>query len=366
MIYFDNAATTPCLPVALDAMQKAYQTYGAVYRSAHPYAEATTRAYEEARHQVARFIQADPEEIVFTSGTTDSINRVARDFAEKLIARGDEIAVTVFDHNSNYLPWKALCDRTGAKLHLLQARTLHDLAIPKRPLKLVAFPLITNVSGEALDIKRLTTEAHDVGAIVVVDGAQGVSGLPTCVHDWDVDFFAFSGHKLHGPTGIGVLYGKKEHLKAMTPSSFGGGMNRLEVGTPPVMQAIGLGAICRYWRQYPMEHATFKLIKLSDYAMEKLQSLGATVLGDPKVPRFGIISFLLDGFHPHDVMAELAHRGICLRGGQHCSPLYHDFLKIPASCRISFSVFNTHEEIDVFIDALTDLQQKGLFHHAHL
>ena len=361
MIYLDNAATTACLPEVWQAMQRAYASYGSVHRSQHPYSEATTYSYENARVQVADFIGAQKEEIIFTSGTTDSINRIARGWGDKHVGPEDEVVITAFDHNSNYLPWKALCERTGAKLRILShEECFGEITLGERT-KIVAFPLVCNVDGTQMPITNLAQAARKVGAVTVLDAAQGLlywQDIVTIFHE-SIDFVAFSGHKLHGPTGIGVLFAKHE----MTPVSFGAGPLKMEVGTPPVIQAIGLGAACQFWQRFGTSRIQERLIELEKTVTRNLRAMpGVEVVKQSSCFPPGIVAFTMDGFHPHDIATELGNRGICIRGGRHCNDLYHDAAGISATCRISFSVFNTLKEIDVFIDALKDLQRRGLFH----
>ena len=341
MIYFDNAATTPCLPEAWKAMEVAYKTYGSVHRSQHPYSTATTDAYENARKQVADFIGAESDQITFTSGTSDSIRKVAWSID---VGPGDEVVVTAFDHNSNYLPWKGLCARTGAKLTVLRQDILNEVAF-NNAVKIVAFPHVCNVDGSILDVEYIAEVAREVEAVTVLDCAQSVGTLPINI-DWDVDYLAFSGHKLGGPTGVGVLYDRQ-------------GISDIH-GTPPVIQAIGLGEACGYCGSLPfMQERDFNL---RNYLIGKFSKLdGLTVVQNPHFSHAKSVAFTVDGFHPHDVAHELGRRGICIRGGRHCNDLFHDAIGIPATCRVSFSPSNTLDEIDTFIDALQDLQQKGLF-----
>ena len=268
MIYFDNAATTPCLPEVWQAMEIAYKTYGSVHRSQHPYSAATTDAYEKARQQVADFLGARKDQVIFTSGTTDSINRVARGWGDQHIGSGDEVLITAFDHNSNYLPWKELCERTGATLRILSHKECFGEITVSDKVKIVAFPLVCNVDGTQIPVPNLIWAAKKAKAITVVDAAQGLlywQDIITMFED-SIDFVAFSGHKLHGPTGIGGLFAKGKP----PPVSFGGG-SKMEVGTPPVIQAIGFGAACEYWQQYGTSKIQKHLIDLEQKATLKLR-----------------------------------------------------------------------------------------------
>lgn len=372
MIYLDNAASTPCLESAWSAMQDANREWSNVHRGLHHYAEATTKRYEEARNQVADFIGAKPEEIVFTSGTTDSINMVAQGLD---LGQDDTIITTQMDHHSNIVPWQAIARRRGCKLVMIPVfdgkLSIYHLrtALQTRP-RVVAFPAVSNVLGTINPVATITRMAHEAGAIVVVDAAQSVQHMPTNVNVLDVDFLAFSGHKLHGPTGIGVLYAKDPGY--LTPSRYGGGMvgnvtdesftmkcgyQRLEAGTPPIQQAIGLGEACWYWNQIGMEKVYEHVAALTDEAYLKMKALpGINILGPSGRRRLGIISFTVDGIHPHDVAAYLASQDIAVRAGHHCALPLHRALGIVASTRVSFSYFNNLEEVDALIGALKNVQ----------
>jgi len=370
MIYFDNAASTPCLDCVMDAMDDANREWSNVHRSFHRYAEGTTKRFEEARGQVADFIGAEPDEIVFTSGTTDSLNMVANG----LIKRGDHVLVTRMDHHSNIIPWQA----TGACVEMvplcrdgLDWCCLESM-LKKRP-RVFAFPAVSNVLGTVLPVDKLVRMAHTHGVTTVVDAAQSVPHTRTNVKESGADFLAFSGHKMHGPTGIGVLYGRKPCINSLKPFRYGSGMvtnvgdgvynlredfRRLEAGTPPIQQAIGLGRACQYWSEYGMDRVQRHISSLTFYAYRKLRALpGVNVLGLSRTHgRIGIISFTVDGIHAHDIAALLGERNIAIRGGHHCAIPLHKSLGIQSSARISFAPHNDVDEIDFFIKALTDIQ----------
>lgn len=370
MIYLDNAASTPCLDCVMDAMRDANSQWSNVHRGLHRYAEYTTDRFEEARDRVAEFIGAGSNEIAFTSGTTDSLNMVANGLG---LVSGDTVVVTQMDHHSNILPWQALgCRVFYAPLvdGLLDLDRFMHLLHKHRP-KVVAFPSVSNVLGTMNPVDEITRMAHKVGAIAVLDAAQGAL---TRIHDvccMEIDYMAFSGHKLHGPTGVGVLYGR--NLNRLKPSRYGGGMvtdvgpsgftimlapQKLEAGTPPIQQAIGLGAACRYWDEIGQVNVRKRVWQLTAYAYRRLDNLpGVHILGPSIESRIGIISFTVDGIHAHDVAALLNERDIAIRAGHHCALPLHRVLGITASARISFSYFSTRDEIDAFIQSLKEIQE---------
>lgn len=370
MIYLDNAASTPCLDCAMDAMQDVNQHWSNVHRGLHRYADIVTTKYEEARERVANFIGADTDEIVFTSGATDSLNMVANGLE---LNSGDCVVVTQMDHHSNILPWMAqgckveMVKVVDGKLDLNHLNTL----LKKHP-KVVAFPAVSNVLGVVNPVDIIAEMAHEKGAMVVVDAAQSAPNIPTDVRHSDIDFLAFSGHKLHGPTGVGVLYVRKDNFERLKPSRYGGGMaldvrdtfairtgyHGLEAGTPPIQQAIGLGAACQFWEKRGMHHVDYQILNRTSKAYTKLESLPyVEVLGPSVRERTGIISFTFDGIHAHDVAALLNEKDIAVRAGHHCAQPLHDALGIKASVRVSFSYFNKMEDIDALIDSLKEIKE---------
>ncbi len=370
MIYLDNAASTPCLDCVMDVMRDVNCHWNNVHRGLHRYAEYTTDRFEEARDRVAEFIGADREKIAFTSGATDSLNMVACGLD---IGKEDTVVVTQMDHHSNILPWLALgCRVFYAPLvnGLLDMDRFMYLLHKHRP-KVVAFPSVSNVLGTMNPVEKITQMAHEVGAIAVLDAAQGAM---TRLHEtcyMEIDYMAFSGHKLHGPTGVGVLYGR--NLNRLKPSRYGGGMvtdigpsrftiksapQKLEAGTPPIQQAIGLGEACRYWDEIGQVNVRKRVWQLTAYAYRRLDNLpGIHILGPSIESRIGIISFTVDGIHAHDVAALLNEKDIAIRAGHHCALPLHRALGITASARVSFSYFNTRDEIDTFIKALKEIQE---------
>lgn len=374
MIYLDNAASTPCLECGMEAMAEANKQHSNVHRGFHEYAEATTRRYETARSQVASFIGADAEEIVFTSGTTESLNIVAQGLT---IHSWDAIMVTEMDHHSNLVPWYNVAHEKNCRLLMVPVKDgelnmeVFEGMLLQRP-KVVAFPAVSNVLGTVLPVAKLTRMAHEAGAYVVVDAAQAVSNLPIDVHSMGVDFLAFSGHKMYGPTGVGVLYVKEGLIDKLRPSRFGGGMvtnvtrdsflvkrghHQLEAGTPPISQAIGLGEVCCWWEAAGMYGVHQAITALTYEAYDRLSAMpGIHIVGPPRHRRIGIISFNVEGIHAHDVASLLADGGIAVRGGHHCAIPLHRALGTPSTVRASFGYFNERADIDELIKGLKDIQ----------
>lgn len=387
MIYLDNAASTPCDKSVREVMESACDTYSNVHRSFHDKAETTTLAFENARLKVANFIGADRKEIVFTSGATEGINIVARGL-EWMLVKGDDIMVTVMDHHSNLVPWIALANRTGATLKVvpidnfgnLDERAYRELLTDRT--KIVALPVVSNVLGTRNYISDITLAAHKVGALVLADAAQSIAHYPHDVEDMFVDFMVFSGHKMFGPTGIGALYIKEMMLDQIRPTSFGGGMpgldvylgsdqlmyqcdvqaRMLETGTPPIIQAIGLGAAVDYLQCNDVERHLrgIREERITDYALRKLSDLNVRILGGVRSKgRSPLISFIVRGVHSHDVAAYLADVGIAVRAGTHCAkPLHRDLNCPEGSVRISLNFLNEWSDIDTLCEHITRIQQE--------
>jgi len=377
LVYLDSAASAQKPRAVIAAMSQAMEhSYANVHRGLHTLANETTEAYEAARSKVARFIGAEPSEIVFTKGGTEGINLVAAGLGAFLTA-GDEIVLTIMEHHANIVPWHFLRERKGVVLKfcpvsddgVLDLEAFQRLLGPRT--KVVALSHMSNVLGTINPVTDLTRMAHEAGAVVVLDGCQAIVHKPVDVKEIDADFYAFSGHKLYGPTGIGVLYGKAERLAAMPPYQGGGEMigtvtveeityadppHRFEAGTPPILEAIGLGAaidwLCGLDRMAVAEHE-HKL-----YARVRERLAGANwlrVLGE--APGKGaILAFTVDGAHAHDVAQILDRYGVAVRAGTHCAePLMRRF-GLTSSARASFALYNTPEEADSFVDALIKTQ----------
>ncbi|MBX3012491.1 MAG: cysteine desulfurase [Caldilineaceae bacterium] len=381
LVYLDNAATSQKPTAVLQTLQDYYQRYNAnVHRGVHTLSEEATLAYETAREQVAHFIHApSPKQVIFTAGTTASINLVVYTWGRANLGPGDEVLITEMEHHSNIVPWQILRDQLGFTLRYIPITddgqldlTQLDQLLTERT-KLLSFTHMSNVVGTINPVARLVQAAHAVGAKVLVDGAQSVPHLPVDVQALDVDFFAFSSHKMCGPTGLGVLYGKRELLEAMPPFLGGGDMIRevklsgskwnalpykFEAGTPPIAEVIGLGAAVAYLSQVGMEwvHAHEQL--LTAYAYERLRAVeGLRILGPGPAERGGLIAFTLNDVHPHDLSALLDRAGIAIRAGHHCAQPVHDRYEVVASARASFYLYNTTDEIDQLVIALESAGQ---------
>ena len=375
LTYLDNGASAQKPKIVLDTIQRAYgEEYANVHRGLHYLSNTSTANFEKAREKVRRFINArSDDEIIFTRNATEAVNLVAQSFGGPRIKAGDEILITIMEHHSNIVPWHFLRERQGAVLKwapvaddgAFEIEELAKLITPRT--KMIALTHMSNVLGTVVPIKEVVKLAHDRGIPVLVDGAQGAVHLPVDVQDLDADFYVFTGHKLYGPTGIGVLYGKKELLEAMPPYQGGGEMigfvrqdeityakppHRFEAGTPAIVQAIGLGAAIDYVESVGRERIVAHEDVLRDYAMQRLGELNwLTIYGRAK-DKGAIISFNVDGAHPHDVSTILDRHGIAVRAGTHCAePLLARF-GVTSTCRASFSMYNTVEEVDRFVDAL--------------
>lgn len=376
LVYLDNAATTQKPQAVLDALNKYYRESNAnVHRSVHKLAEEATLAYEAARERVARFLNARrPEEVIFTSGTTEGINLVAYAWGRANIRQGDAIILTDMEHHSNLVPWQLLAQEKGAELRFFEigADGSYDLDAFDRLLdervKLVAFAQLSNVLGLVLPAQELARRAHHAGALVLIDAAQSAPRLPIDVQQLGCDFLVFSGHKIYGPTGIGVLWGRYELLAAMPPFLGGGEMirrvelhrstfqdppARFEAGTPKIAQAIGLAAALDYVAGAGLDEIDRHERQLAQYAHEALSEVaGVTVYGPPPGERTGLVTFNLDTVHPHDLASLLDTHGVAIRAGHHCCMPLHDKLGIAASARASFAMYNTTEDIDALIEAI--------------
>ncbi|HFI0087196.1 TPA: cysteine desulfurase [Streptococcus suis] len=382
LVYLDNAATTQKPQQVLDVLADYYQKDNAnVHRGVHTLSERSTARYEAARQTVADFIRAkSSKEILFTRGTTTGLNWVAQ-FARDLLQADDEVIISVQEHHSNIIPWQQACQKTGAKLRYVTLKNGElDMDVLKEVLsektKFVSLAHISNVLGSVAPIKEIAELVHAVGAYLVVDGAQSTPHMVIDVQDLDVDFFAFSGHKMLGPTGIGVLYGKQELLELMSPVEFGGEMIefvyeqyatwkelpwKFEAGTPNIAGAVGLAAAIDYLNDIGMEHVQQHEEELISYIWPKLQAIpGLTIYGSQDVSkRTGLIAFNLDDLHPHDVATALDYEGVAVRAGHHCAQPLLSYLQVPATVRASFYIYNTKADCDKLVDAL--LKTKEFF-----
>ncbi|GGI98764.1 cysteine desulfurase SufS [Alicyclobacillus cellulosilyticus] len=387
LVYLDNAATSQKPRPVIEAIRHYYETYNAnVHRGVHTLGTKATEAYELAREKVARFIHApSAEQVIFTRGTTESINMIAYGFARPRLGPGDEIVTTAAEHHSNLVPWQQVARATGAALKFIPLQpdgtiSLDDVRRTVTPAtKLVAIAHVSNVLGTIHPVREIAEIAHAAGAVVVVDGAQSVPHLPTDVQAMDCDFLAFSGHKMCGPTGIGVLYGKRKWLDEMEPTYFGGEMIdvvelhqstwketpwKFEGGTPIIAGAIALGVAVDYLTGIGMEAIRQHDRALTAYALERLRRVeGITVYGPARAEqRGGLVTFNLEGVHPHDLATVLDAEGIAIRAGHHCCQPLMRWLGVPATARASFYLYNTEQDIDALVNALQTA--KEFFHHA--
>ncbi|WP_407160500.1 cysteine desulfurase [Bradyrhizobium sp. STM 3557] len=375
LVYLDNAASAQKPKAVLDRLTEAYTSeYANVHRGLHYLANAATEAYEGARGKVAQFLNASrSEEIIFTRNVTEAINLVASSFGEPNIGEGDEIVLSIMEHHSNIVPWHFLRERHGAVIKWAPVddegnfliEEFEKLLSPRT--KLVAITQMSNALGTAVPVKEVVRVAHARGIKVLVDGAQGAVHLPVDVQDIDCDFYAFTGHKLYGPTGIGVLYAKHEHLVAMRPYNGGGEMirevakdwvtygdppHKFEAGTPPIVQAIGLGAAIDYVNSIGKARIAAHEHDLVEYAQEKLREINSLRLIGTAKNKGPVISFELKGAHAHDVATVIDRQGIAVRAGTHCvMPLLERF-NVTATCRASFGMYNTRDEVDQLAQAL--------------
>ncbi len=365
--YLDNAATTQVPLPVLERVREHYLHDNAnVHRGIHTLSERSTAAFEGARETAARFLGAESaEEIIFTQGTTDAINTVASGM-RRSIGRGDSIVVTSLEHHSNFVPWQQLCEEKGARFGVVPCPAGEiDMAALRRELesspKLVCVTQVSNLTGTVMPLREIIECAHAAGAAVLVDGAQGVRHEPVNVRELDCDFYCFSGHKLLAPTGIGVLYGKRERLQQLTPARYGGGMvdivlasgttfgdlpYRLEAGTPNYVGAVALGAAIEYIERTGREEISRTEHELLAYAERALAQIGGLrILGSP-ARRAGVISFTLEGIHPYDAASILDKLGIALRSGTHCAQPGLNECGVESAIRLSPAFYNTREEID--------------------
>jgi cysteine desulfurase/selenocysteine lyase len=371
LIFLDSAASTQRPASVIDAISHVYQhDYANVHRGIHTLSERSTELYEQARENVRAFIGAQrAHEVLFTQGTTGSINCVARSWGDANLQPGDEIVLTTMEHHSNLVPWQQTAQRTGAHLRHIPLTSDGQLDLGQldgllsERTRLVAFTAVSNVLGTVNPVSEITRRAHAVGAVVLVDAAQSVPHMRTNVQEWDADFVAFSGHKMLGPTGVGVLYGKEKLLDAMPPFLGGGSMigdvhldrftpaelpAKFEAGTPPIVPAIGMSAAIDYLGRIGMESISAHEHALTQYAYEQMQAIdGLQILGPAPEHRAGLISFAFDKIHAHEFAQVLNDRfGIAVRAGHHCAQPLHAHLGISASTRASFYLYNTWDEVD--------------------
>ncbi|MEI8299263.1 MAG: cysteine desulfurase [Pseudomonadota bacterium] len=376
LVYLDNGASSQRPRAVIDAERRyAEEMHANVHRGVHTLSQRATDAFEAARERVRRFINARSiREVVFTRGTTESINLVANSFLRPRLKPGDEILISWLEHHANIVPWQMACEATGAVLKVAPINRQGELdldafqALLSDRTKLVATAHVSNALGTVMPVREIVTLAHARGVPVLLDGAQAVPHFALDMQALDCDFYAFSGHKLYGPDGIGVLYGRESLLEAMPPWQGGGDMilsvsftgttyNQLpfkfEAGTPHMSGAVGLAAAIDYVDGIGLERIAAWERMLLDYASERLSAIdGLTVIGTAK-DKASLVSFVLDGVHPHDIGTILDQQGVAIRTGHHCAMPAIEFFGVPATARASFAFYNTREEIDVLVDAVT-------------
>jgi cysteine desulfurase/selenocysteine lyase len=381
LIYLDSAATSQKPESVIRALDTYYRTTNAnIHRGIYQLAEHATEEYEAARKKVQKFINAKSwREIIWTRNATEALNLVAHSYGRANVNAGDEIVISLLEHHSNIVPWQLLAQEKVATLKHIPVDGQGRLALDDRDewitpkTKIVAVSMMSNVTGAITPLDEIIARAHAVGAVVVVDAAQGAPHLPIDVQALDVDFLAFSGHKMLGPF-VGVLYGKRALLEAMPPFLGGGDMirrvglyestwndlpHKFEAGTPAIAEAVGMGAAVDYLNELGMENVREHEVELTAYALEKLQEVPTLrVLGPSDVrERGGLAAFELPGIHPHDIAAVLDRDGICIRAGHHCAQPLHEHYGLPASARASFYIYNSPDEIDTLVTSLHNVRK---------
>ncbi|MEF3075708.1 cysteine desulfurase [Methylobacter sp. Wu1] len=378
LVYLDNAATCQKPNVVIDSISHLYRhDYANVHRGVHTLSVRSSEFFESARIKVKEFINAaSDKEVIFVRGTTEAINLVAQTFGRANIKAGDEIVISGMEHHSNIVPWQMLCQQTGAVLKVAPINHKGELIYDEfekllnDKTKLVSIVHMSNALGTVNPVRKIIAAAHSKGIPVLLDGAQAIPHMPVDVQELDCDFYAFSGHKLYGPSGVGVLYGKQALLEAMPPYQGGGDMIRkvtfeeteynvlpykFEAGTPSIADVIGLGAAIDYLNEVGMEAIAAYEAELLAYATEQARQIkGLRIIGEAE-NKGAILSFVLDRIHPHDIGTMLDSLGIAVRAGHHCAMPVMDFFEVPATARASFAMYNTKEEIDVLMQGIKSL-----------
>ena len=379
LVYLDNAATNQKPQRVINALEKYYTTQNSnIHRGVHTLSQVATAEYEKVREQVKEFINAKHNhEIIFTRGTTEAINLVAHSFCKAFVHEGDEILVSALEHHSNIVPWQLACEEKGARLKVIPMNLHGDLMLETLPslltekVKIVAVGHVSNALGTVNPVKEIIRQAHEKNIPVLIDGAQAVAHKKVDISNLDADFYCFSGHKMYGPMGIGVLYGKETWLNAMPPYQGGGEMisevsftkttyNELpfkfEAGTPNVGDVIGLGEAINFINETGIDYIAAVEDELVKYCEEQLLREGdITLIGTPD-KKAGVVSFLIDNIHPFDAGTIIDHFGVAVRTGHHCAQPAIDFFNIPGTIRASFAVYNTKEEIDQLIKAIRQVK----------
>ncbi|SJM93004.1 selenocysteine lyase, PLP-dependent [Crenothrix polyspora] len=378
LVYLDNAASCQKPNTVIDAISNVYRhDYANIHRGVHTLSVRATDKFEAAREKVRHFINAaSSKEIIFVRGATEAVNLIAQTYGRANIKAGDEIVITAMEHHSNIVPWQMLCEQIGAVLKIAPMNTQGELiydafeALLNGKTKLVAVVHMSNALGTINPVKKMIDAAHAKGIPVMLDGAQAIPHMAVDVQALDCDFYVFSGHKLYGPSGIGVMYGKQVLLEAMPPYQGGGDMiktvtfeksqyaglpHKFEAGTPSIADVIGLGAAIDYLNDIGMDTIAAYEAELLDYATEKASQIkGLRIIGEA-AEKGAILSFVLDRIHPHDIGTMLDSLGIAIRAGHHCAMPVMDFYGVPATARASFAMYNTKQEIDVLMAGITNL-----------
>jgi cysteine desulfurase/selenocysteine lyase len=379
LVYLDNASTTQKPYSVINSITDFYSNYNSnIHRAVYQLAEEATTLYEQSREKIANFINVRPEEIVFTRNTTESINLIAHSWARTNLKEDDGVAITELEHHSNIVPWQILSQEIGTRLEyigidengFLDLEYLIEL-ISSKKVRLVSLSHMSNVLGTIVPIERIIKIAHENDIPVLVDGAQSVPHMPVDVKNMDCDFLVFSAHKMLGPTGVGVLYAKKEVLEKMRPFMGGGDMikevfkfhtnynevpYKFEAGTPNIADVVGFGAAIDYLEKIGMENIRKHEIDLTEYALESMLSINHLTVYGPRDPNYrgGVISFNIADIHPHDLATIMNDHGIAIRSGHHCAQVLMQRLDVPATSRASFYIYNTKEEIDKFVNAIKE------------
>jgi len=380
LVYFDNGASSLKPQVVIDKVNEYYSQYGVnVHRGVYSLSEQASSQFELTRLKVREFINAKSEkEIIFTSGTTESINLVAYTYGRKFLKKNDEIIISLMEHHSNLVPWQILCEEKGCKLKFIPITAKGELDLKAyqklftNKTKFVSIVYVSNSLGTINPIKDIIKTAHEHNVPILVDAAQATPHLPIDVQDLDCDFLAFSGHKMYGPTGVGVLYGKQDLLEKMPPFKGGGDMilevttekssyndlpYKFEAGTPAISSVIGLGAAIDYLKQFNWNDIANYEKELLDYGTKALSNIKGLKLIGSASHKSPVLLFTLDGIHPHDVGSILDSHGVAIRAGHHCTMPLMNFFKVPATVRASLAMYNKPEEIDVLVEAIKDAQK---------
>jgi len=380
LVYLDNAASSQKPLQVIDKISEYYHHDNAnIHRGVHKLSQRATDAHELARSKVRQFVNAKSDkEIIFTRGATEAVNLVAQSYLRPILQAGDEILISHLEHHANIVPWQILCEQTGAKLKVIPMTQAGELdltdfdAMLTRKTKLLAVGQVSNALGTVNPVKMMTAKAHAKGIVVLIDGAQAVPHMQVDVQDLDCDFYVFSGHKMFAPTGIGALYGREELLNAMPPYQGGGDMilsvsfdktiynelpYKFEAGTPHIAGAIGMGAAIDYMWAIGLDNIAAQEHHLLELATAKINALsGIEIIGTAK-DKASVISFMIDGVHPHDVGTIFDQRGVAIRAGHHCAQPVMEFYDIPATARASFAFYNNDEDVDALIKAIIKTQE---------